>query len=121
MRHKPSFTGDLYGGVGFAGLVQGSDGNFYGTTVIGGQSKGGTVFRLSLVPEFQAVTLTNSTLGLTWSTEAGGRYQLQWSADLSSSNWTNVRDPVTAAGAALSVTDSVTNAPRRFCRLVLSP
>ena len=57
----------------------------------------------------------------TWSTEAGGTYQLQWNSDLSSSNWTDLRGPVTAAGAALSVIDSVTNAPRRFYRLVLSP
>ncbi len=67
------------------------------------------------------MTLTNGKLSLTWSTEAGGRYQLQWSADLSSSTWTNLRGPVTATGATLSVTDSVTNASRRFYRLVLSP
>jgi hypothetical protein len=40
---------------------------------------------------------------------------------LSSSNWTNLRGPFTAAGATLITTDSVTNAPRRFYRLVLSP
>jgi hypothetical protein len=118
MHHKPSFTGDLYGGARFAGLVQGRAGNFYGTTTQGGA---GTGFRLTIVPEFQAMTLANSTLSLTWSTEAGGTYQLQWSADLSSSNWTNLRGPVPAAGATLSVTDSVTNAPQRFYRLVLSP
>jgi len=118
VRHKPSFTGDLYGGARFAGLVQGSDGYFYGTTTQGGARTG---FRLTIVPEFQAVTLTNRTLSLTWSTEAGGTYQLQWNSDLSTSNWTNLRGPVTAAGATLSVTDSVTNAPRRFYRLVPSP
>jgi uncharacterized repeat protein (TIGR03803 family) len=104
-----------------AGLVQGSDGSFYGTTLQGGTNGVGTVFRLAIVPEFQVVTLTNSTLSLTWSTEAGGTYQLQWNSDLSSSNWTDLRGPVTAAGAALSVIDSVTSAPRRFYRLVLSP
>jgi uncharacterized repeat protein (TIGR03803 family) len=104
-----------------AGLVQGSDGNLYGTTDDGGPGGAGTVFRLTIVPEFQAVTLTNRTLSLTWSTEAGGTYQLQWSADLSSSNWTNLRGPVTAAGATLITTDSVTNAPQRFYRLVLLP
>ena len=118
MHHKPSFTGNSYGGARFAGLEQGRAGNFYGTTSQGGA---GTGFRLTIVPEFQAMTLANSTLSLTWSTEAGGRYQLQWNADVSSSNWTNLRDPVTAAGATLITTDSVTNASRRFYRLVLSP
>src|ERR1017187_1160773 len=30
-----------------AGLVQGSDGNFYGTTVSGGTNNNGTIFRIS--------------------------------------------------------------------------
>jgi uncharacterized repeat protein (TIGR03803 family) len=116
-----SFTGGNDGANPYAGLVQGSDGYFYGTTRGGGVGGAGTVFRLTIVPEFQAVTLTNRTLSLTWSTEAGGRYQLQWNADLSSSNWTNLRGPVTAAEATIITTDSVTDAPRRFYRLVLSP
>ena len=115
-----SFTGGNDGDSPQAGLVQGADGNFYGTTG-GGGGGAGTVFRLTIVPEFQAVTVTNSTPSLTWSTEAGGRYQLQWNSDLSSSNWTNLRGPLTAAGATLITTDSVTNAPQRFYRLVLLP
>jgi hypothetical protein len=73
------------------------------------------------VPEFQAVTLTNSMLGLTWSTETGGRYQLQYNSDLSSTNWTNLGSAVTATGATLNTTDSLTKDPQRFHRLVLSP
>jgi uncharacterized repeat protein (TIGR03803 family) len=102
------------------GLVQGSDGSFYGTTTYGGVG-GGTVFRLTIVPEFQAVTLTNSTLSLTWSTEAGGVYQLQYNSDLSSTNWINLNGPAKATGATLSTTDSLTNGPQRFYRLALSP
>jgi uncharacterized repeat protein (TIGR03803 family) len=67
----------------YAGLVQGSDGYFYGTTYEGGVGGVGTVFRLVLVraaPVFQALTLTNGTLDLTWSTEAGGTYQLQFNS-----------------------------------------
>ena len=40
-----SFSGsDAYGKNPFAGLVQGTDGNFYGTTERGGTSRYGTVF-----------------------------------------------------------------------------
>ena len=49
-----SFTGHEDGDVPLAGLIQGSDGNFYGTTIFGGYVTGGavpsgygTVFRIS--------------------------------------------------------------------------
>jgi hypothetical protein len=58
---------------------------------------------------------------ITWSKEAGARYQLQYTSDLSSSNWTSLGSSVTATGATLSTTDSLTNAPQRFYRLALSP
>ena len=116
-----SFTGSNDGAYPQAGLAQGSDGSFYGTTSGGGQAGAGTVFRLTIVPEFLAVILTNSKLSLTWSAEDGGTYQLQYNSDLSSSNWTNLNSPLTATGATLNTTDSITNGPQRFYRLVLSP
>jgi uncharacterized repeat protein (TIGR03803 family) len=116
-----SFTGGNDGAYPNAGLVQGSDGNFYGTTANGGGGGAGTVFRLTVAPGFQAVTLTNGTLSLTWSTEAGGTYQLQYNSDLSSSNWASLGSAVTATGATLRATDSVTNRPQRFYRVMLSP
>jgi hypothetical protein len=67
------------------------------------------------------VTLANGKLSLTWSTEAGGTYLLQCNSDLSSSNWISLGGLFTFAEATLSTTDSVTNAPQRFYRLVLSP
>ncbi|HZR18011.1 MAG TPA: choice-of-anchor tandem repeat GloVer-containing protein [Verrucomicrobiae bacterium] len=103
-----------------AGLVLASDGSFYGTTSNGGQQGGGTVFRFNFVPT-QAVTISKSALHLTWSTEAGAQYQLQYKYDLSSSKWASQGDPVTAAGQTLTFTDSVTNGPRRFYRLLRSP
>ena len=42
-----SFTGDNDGANPHAGLVQGSDGNFYGTTDCGGTNYAGTVFRIN--------------------------------------------------------------------------
>ena len=44
-----SFTGSGAGGAGsnpFAGLIQGSDDNFYGTTQVGGMNDLGTIFRM---------------------------------------------------------------------------
>ena len=104
-------------GSGPDGLVQGSDGSFYGTTPE-------TIFRLTSerpAPEFQAVVLTNGTLNLTWSTEPGGRYQLQYNSDLSPNTWTNLGSVVTAVGAMLRAEDSVANTPQRFYRIVTLP
>ena len=42
-----SFTGGTDGGSPGAGLIQGSDGNFYGTTQVGGASGYGTVFKVT--------------------------------------------------------------------------
>jgi uncharacterized repeat protein (TIGR03803 family) len=42
-----SFTGTNDGANPYAGLVQGSDGNFYGTTFYGGTNGWGTVFKIS--------------------------------------------------------------------------
>ena len=41
-----SFTGTNDGANPYAGLVQGSDGNLYGTTSSGGTNNLGTVFRI---------------------------------------------------------------------------
>jgi uncharacterized repeat protein (TIGR03803 family) len=88
-----AFTGGNDGANPSTGLMEGSDGRFYGATQNGGAGGAGTVFRLTIVPEFQAMTLSNGTLSLTWSTEAGGTYQLQYNSDLSSSTWTNLGGP----------------------------
>ena len=117
--------GGVDGAAPQAGLVQGSDGNLYGTTYGGGGiGGGGTVFRLTVAPSapiFQSVMLTNGALSLTWSTAAGAAYQLQYNSGLSSSNWTSLGSLLTAAGATLSATDSLANRPRRFYRVVLLP
>jgi uncharacterized repeat protein (TIGR03803 family) len=56
-----SFTGGSDGALPYAGLVQGSDGNFYGTTTSGGTSGAGTVFWVS--PSGSLTTLWSFTGG----------------------------------------------------------
>jgi uncharacterized repeat protein (TIGR03803 family) len=115
-----SFTGGDDGGEP-SGLIRGADGCFYGVTYNGGTNSAGTVFRLSIVPDFQASTMAGSALNLTWSTEPGGMYQLQYNSSLNSSNWTNLGSSVAATGTTLNTTDTVTSVPHRFYRLVLLP
>jgi uncharacterized repeat protein (TIGR03803 family) len=117
-----SFTGSKDGAYPYSALLQGTDGSFYGTTFEGGQDNQGTVFRLfrlTILPEFQAVTLTDGTLTLTWDTEPGVTYQLQYT--LGSTPWINLGSAATATSATLTATDSVTNSLQRWYRLVVLP
>jgi uncharacterized repeat protein (TIGR03803 family) len=116
-----SFTGGNDGTAPQAGLVLGADGLFYGTTYAGGADFVGTVFRITIVPAFKALTLTNHVLTLTWSTESDSRYQLQYNSDVTSVNWSNLGGSVTATGATFTVTDVVGSAARRFYRVALLP
>jgi uncharacterized repeat protein (TIGR03803 family) len=105
-------------------LIQASDGSFYGVAGSGGLGGAGTVFRLAFLPAapvFQTPALTNGTLTLTWCTEPGGTYQLQYMTNLGANNWTDLGSPAPAVGATLTTTDSVTNGPQRFYRVVRSP
>jgi uncharacterized repeat protein (TIGR03803 family) len=82
-----------------AGLVQGSDGNFYGTAYAGGAYAGqGTVFKL-IVPlspppypinQITSVKIASTNVVFSIATVAGETYQLQVSSSLSPTNWINV-------------------------------
>jgi uncharacterized repeat protein (TIGR03803 family) len=118
-----SFSNSNDGDYPMAALVQGNDGSFYGTTTYGAY-EAGTVFRLGVVPSapvFQSLSLTTGALSLSWSTDAGARYQLQFISSLGSTNWSNLGDALIASGATLTATDSITNGPHRFYRVALLP
>jgi uncharacterized repeat protein (TIGR03803 family) len=58
-----SFTGASDGGNPYAGLIQGADGNFYGTTFNGGAYGNGTVFRLATNGLFTTLVSFGNTNG----------------------------------------------------------
>jgi uncharacterized repeat protein (TIGR03803 family) len=104
-------------------LVQGTDGNFYGTTSLGGANGLGTIFRLSvpLPPVIEAITLTDGAATLTWSAVAGQTYQVQYSDDLTGTNWLFMNKPSVATSGVMSATDfdGIASFAQRFYRVVL--
>jgi uncharacterized repeat protein (TIGR03803 family) len=102
-----SFTNGNDGEQPQAALVQGSDGNFYGTTFSGGQGRYGTVFRLSVGlagsgPQL-AIIPSGANVILTWPTN-GTSFVLQQNSDLSTTNWMDVTTPVGTVNGQYQVT-----------------
>ena len=98
------------GAVLDAGLVQGSDGYFYGASGAGGASTNcygggcGTVFRLTipLTPrpnQISQVCRANSNIVIAIPSVSGETYQLQCSSSMTPTNWVNV--------PGVSVTNSI--------------
>ncbi len=113
------------------GLVQGSDGNFYGTTENGGTYGVGAVFRLSVplnlpanqISEIQFFNVLDSTIvALPIPSVAGETYQLQYSDSMSPTNWRNTGDSITSIGGPLVLIDLAEPLPpQRFYRAVITP
>jgi uncharacterized repeat protein (TIGR03803 family) len=109
-------------GAGPAGtLVQGSDGNFYGTTFWGGGGGVGTVFRLTIVPDPQlSIIPSGPYIILSWPTNYGAfsyvGYTLQSTTNLVSPVWTtDSPGPVVIGGQ--NVVINTISGTQRFFRL----
>ena len=104
--------------------MQGPDNNLYGTTSAGGANGLGTIFRLSVpMPAvFKTMTVTNGAATFTWSAVAGQTYQVQYSTNLTTTNWTILGKNIIPTNGVITTTDGTTaGSPQRFYRVVLFP
>jgi uncharacterized repeat protein (TIGR03803 family) len=115
-----------------ATLVQGSDGNFYGTTYEGGAYNYGTVFKLTVplnpppypINQITSAHVAATNLIFTIPSIAGEMYQLQFSSSMTPTNWVNVpRVSVTnSIGSLLTFTNfGGAVGPQGFYRFDITP
>ena len=74
----------------------------------------------SVRPLLQNLTRASGTTTFTWAAQAGQTYQVQYSADLSQTNWSNLGSPLTTGNYTLTGFDAATN-QQRFYRVVVLP
>ena len=66
--------------------------------------------------DFTVITRSNGQIVLTWSTENGGSYAVQFKTDLAEPNWTDLRTVIGSGGT--SSTSDAAGERRRFYRIV---
>jgi uncharacterized repeat protein (TIGR03803 family) len=106
-----SFDDSIDGIEPYGGLIQGNDGNFYGTTSYGGTNEFGTVFRLT-VPlnppgnQITGVNVSGTNVLVTIQSVFAELYQLQYRTSLTSGAWADFSGaPATGVGGPLTVTN----------------
>ncbi|MGD0058073.1 MAG: choice-of-anchor tandem repeat GloVer-containing protein [Verrucomicrobiia bacterium] len=112
-----------------AGLVQGSDGDFYGTTWAGGTHGQGTVFKLSVplnppANHISAFQIMGNDVAVSIPSVAYETYQLQFTTDLACGTWSNVPgvSVTNSIGALLTLTNSGgAVGPQGFYRFAITP
>lgn len=108
------------------GVVQASNGDFFGTTSEGSTNSLGGIFRLSVPgstsPQIRALLQNPQSITLGWKPLTGRSYQVQYVDRSNQTNWVNFGAPLIATnGSSMAVTDSINSADERYYRVVLLP
>jgi uncharacterized repeat protein (TIGR03803 family) len=127
------FIGSPDGEFPEAGLILASDGNFYGTTYYGGTGANGTVFKLiapitinnsNTLTQITAIQVVGTNIVITLPSLSGETYQLQTSALMSPTNWSNVVGavvPGTGSPVMLTNVGGALLIPQNFYRVDIFP
>ena len=122
---SPDVTGSFVNGV-WSGNVEvfqpATDMVLFANDGFGGPGGASNPFTVGYVPPtLGPITPILGGVSLSWTTTAGGRYQVQYTPSLSPPiTWNNLGSPITAGGTLLTINDTF-SAPMRFYRIVLLP
>lgn len=97
----------------YYGMVQGSDGNLYGTSGTEGTQGGGNVFRIIMPGPQLNITQAAGQLVLSWRTNYTG-FTLQTCDQLDFANWTDCSNSPTASGGQFVLTNAISDGNQFF-------
>jgi uncharacterized repeat protein (TIGR03803 family) len=101
----------------YAGLLQGADGLFYGTTSRGGSNNLGTVFRLGTPFSLTSFALLpNKTFEVSFSANPNANYRVDAATNLT--DWVTLANISNASGTVQFIDTNAPNFFRRFYRAV---
>jgi sugar lactone lactonase YvrE len=98
-------------------LMVSSDGTVFVADYLNNAIRQGT----PLLPVLGMPEVSAGAVHLSWTAITGQLYQLQSSADLTSSNWINVDGAVSSMNGAASADDNISGSAQRFYRVLLLP
>jgi hypothetical protein len=76
------------------------------------------VVTLNVVFFFQSAAQNGGLVTFSWLTTAGVSYQVQYTTDLTSANWTNLGAAIMAASSVTTASDNPGPDPQRFYRVI---
>ena len=68
-----------------------------------------------------SITVSNGLARLTWNSETGTTYRVQYKDSLTATTWNDLSPDVTATNLSASITNFVGGVPQRFYRVMLAP
>jgi hypothetical protein len=71
-------------------------------------------------PTLASTTWSNNVVRFAWNAIPGPHYQVQYRTNLATGTWQNLGAAIQATSTAMSITDTVSNTPMRFYRVVVS-
>ena len=77
-----------------------------------------SVVTLNVVFFFASAAQSGSAVTFTWQSTTGVSYQVQYTTDLSSSNWLNLGAPIIATNSVTTASDNLGPDPQRFYRII---
>jgi hypothetical protein len=72
-------------------------------------------------PSFTSTTYSNGVARFNWSALPGPHYQVQYRTNLTLGAWANLGASLLGTNTTMGITDSVTNSPMRFYRVMVGP